>query len=327
MILNRVAKPNRVDGTIDILKVIMAILVIGIHTEPFGFNTWFDRGFGIITRLCVPFFFTTSAYFFWVNGANLQTFVKRIFRLYIIWVIIYLPFDLQDLLAMSVPELIYRFLWAGAEHALWYLWASIIGVAIIYLLLKIFKPQIVFAIAMTVLFVGILGTTWFPLTELVLENNCIAFSSVRDGLFYGFPYLSLGMMIAKSEDLGKSRRVSKLWLGFALSLIALIVESLIFVIILQTKATSMWVSVVPITYFLFLLANNIHIWIDKKISLFFRKLSTLVYVSHYLFIILWEGHFRYMLLFLLVIASAISFSTLIIWLSEKRGLRWLKVLY
>lgn len=43
--------------TIDVFKLLFSILVVGIHTEPFGWNIWLDRGFGIITRLCVPFFF------------------------------------------------------------------------------------------------------------------------------------------------------------------------------------------------------------------------------------------------------------------------------
>ena len=45
---------------IDIVKLIFAYLVVAIHTEPFGFSFWLDKGFGIITRLCVPFFFVAS---------------------------------------------------------------------------------------------------------------------------------------------------------------------------------------------------------------------------------------------------------------------------
>ncbi len=43
-------------ATIDIVKLIMAFLVVDIHTEPFGGIFWLDKGFGIITRMCVPFF-------------------------------------------------------------------------------------------------------------------------------------------------------------------------------------------------------------------------------------------------------------------------------
>ena len=56
--------------TIDVFKFIFSILVVGIHTEPFGWNIWLDRGFGIITRLCVPFFF--------VVGGTSSSEIKRV---------------------------------------------------------------------------------------------------------------------------------------------------------------------------------------------------------------------------------------------------------
>lgn len=80
--------------TIDIMKFLMAILVVGIHTSPFSFKIWLDRGFGIITRLCVPFFFATSAYYFFLRERSLKSYLLRILELYVIWSLIYLPFDI-----------------------------------------------------------------------------------------------------------------------------------------------------------------------------------------------------------------------------------------
>ena len=34
---------QKMNGTIDIVKLLMAVLVIGIHTEPFSFNFWLDK--------------------------------------------------------------------------------------------------------------------------------------------------------------------------------------------------------------------------------------------------------------------------------------------
>ena len=72
------------NGTIDIVKLLMAVLVIGIHTEPFSFHFWLDKGFGICTRLCVPFFFITSAYFYWRKEKSAIFFLSRIVLLYVI---------------------------------------------------------------------------------------------------------------------------------------------------------------------------------------------------------------------------------------------------
>ena len=118
---------QKMNGTIDIVKLLMAILVIGIHTEPFSFNFWLDKGFGICTRLCVPFFFVTSAYFYWRKEKSAKSFLSRIVLLYVIWSVIYLPFDIPVLREMSIPQLLHRFLWAGNEHGLWYLCGTIIG--------------------------------------------------------------------------------------------------------------------------------------------------------------------------------------------------------
>ena len=53
---------RKTNAGIDITKLFMAILTIGIHTEPFGFDMWLDYGFGLATRFCVPFFFVASSY-------------------------------------------------------------------------------------------------------------------------------------------------------------------------------------------------------------------------------------------------------------------------
>ncbi|WP_420341571.1 acyltransferase family protein [[Clostridium] aminophilum] len=63
--LRKSMKEKSINTTVDLVKLIMAFLVVCIHTEPFGFNFWLDKGFGIVTRLCVPFFFVSSAYFCW----------------------------------------------------------------------------------------------------------------------------------------------------------------------------------------------------------------------------------------------------------------------
>jgi len=118
---------SKFNGTIDIAKLFMAILVIGIHTEPFGFNFWLDKGFGMVTRLCVPFFFVVSAYFFWKTDKPVSSFLKRLIILYVVWSVIYLPFDIKTLGSLSALEIADRFLWSGNGHALWYLCGTIIG--------------------------------------------------------------------------------------------------------------------------------------------------------------------------------------------------------
>lgn len=158
-------KVQQINSSVDIAKLVMAILVVGIHTEPFHANIWLDRGFGLLTRLCVPFFFITSAYFFFKGRRSLKNYLGRIILLYVFWSLIYLPFDFSELNTMSLPQILRRYLWDGNEHALWYLQGSVIGVVIVYGLRKILSLKAVCIISFVLLVVGCVFSTYIPLVE------------------------------------------------------------------------------------------------------------------------------------------------------------------
>jgi serine/alanine racemase len=325
--MERIENAERMNGMMDLMKVVMALLVVGIHTSIFGFNLWLDRGYGLITRECVPFFFVASAYFYWLKEKGPGAFLKRILLLYLIWCILYLPFDLDRISGMSLWENLAFYFWRGNDHALWYLLSSAIGFLITYLLLKVFRPKLVLVLGLLFLVIGCLKSTWSPLLERLFQIPVEDWLGSRNGLFYAFPYTALGMYIAKSPDQGKGRNVRRCSLFLILSFLALVVESVIFVSLLDTQHSILWVSVFPFTGFLFLLVNNLSISMPKHVSLLLRKISTLIYVSHGLFLILYQSLGGGILFFLAVSASAVVFSLLVIRLSEIKGLRWLKYLY
>lgn len=317
---------TKINGTMDILKLIMSILIVGIHTEPFGFNIWLDRGYGIITRLCVPFFFVSSAYFYWSREKGTRAFLKRLFMLYIVWSVIYLPFDFESLSKMRLGQVLYRYLWAGNEHALWYLCAAAIGFAITQLMLRFCKPRTVLIISCLFLLIGCIKSTWSPLTEQVFRIRITDFLGSRNGLFYAFPYTALGMYLAKNQRREKSNTFLLLF-GFTISLAMLAIESLLFVVIYKTNTTVMWISVLPLTYFFFRIIKNIDIEIDKGVSLYLRRLSTIIYLSQFLFIYLWDRYTYGFTLFLAVSLSAIIFGMMLMKLAENNKMKFLKILY
>lgn len=325
--IEEIEKSKKMNGTIDIAKLLMAVLVIGIHTEPFSFNFWLDKGFGIVTRLCVPFFFVTSAYFFWIKEKSAAAFLKRIVLLYVVWSIIYLPYDINTLKKMSIRQLLDRFLWTGNEHALWYLCGTIIGFIITYALLKILKPEYVLIIAILMLIIGTMKSTYSTALKQLFNLSLPNHLGSRNGLFYSFPYMAMGMAIAKSKTQGKTDNRTKLYIGFFVSLLLLMVESYLFLIHFKTASTVLWLSVFPYTYYFFMIANNVEIQIDKKYSLTFRKMSTLMYVSQYLFIPFLSKYYSTMQLFMAVVVSTAVFALTIIKLSDVKPLRFLKYLY
>ena len=318
---------SKINGAIDITKLIMAILVIGIHTEPFGFHFWLDKGFAICTRLCVPFFFVASAYFFWRKEKSPTVFLQRIATLYVVWSIIYLPSDIPALGQMTVPEILRRFLWTGNVHALWYLCGSIIGFIITAILLKFLKPRYVLIIGFVILVIGTAKSTYsvaiYERFGVDLPNHL----GPRNGLFYGFPYIALGMAIAKSNAQGIYKRKIGLYAGLILSLLLLAAESYLFTIRFKAASTILWLSVFPYTYFFFEIVLNKKVLIDQSVSLFFRKMSTLMYVSHSLFVPALRKFSANMSLFILAVLCSAGFSILVIKLSEKNRLRFLQYLY
>ncbi len=312
------------NATLDIAKLFFALLVVGIHTEPFGFSFLLDNGFGIITRLCVPFFFVASSYFFFLREKQAVKYVQRLFILYLVWCVMYLPMNFSMLKTMTFLELITHYFWDGHD-VLWYIWGSIIGFLITYGLSRIAKPRTVLIISFFFLLLGCAKSTYLPLLKNLFGISFLDFLGSRNGLFYGFPYYALGLVIAKREPINSDRRIYNL-VGFFISMCLLAVESVIFVVILKTSATILWMTVLPMTYYLFMLLKQITIPLSYKHSIMIRKTSILVYVVHPFFLRIF-GNLRYFVYFFVVSLITVVVSLIIVYVSSKRPFRWLRILY
>ena len=141
-----------------------------------------------------------------------------------------------------------------------------------------------------------------------------------------FPYYAVGMYIAKTEG-NKSDNWKPHLIGSIISFMMLVAESLVFILVFKTTKTVLWISVLPLTYFVFSFLKNINISIPLNVSLVLRKLSTIIYVSHGLFLIVFIN-MQYMMYFLSVTIASIIFGLILIALSDKtRIFKWLKYLY
>ena len=149
----------------------------------------------------------------------------------------------------------------------------------------------------------------------------------RNGLFYAFPYTALGMIISKSPGRGKEKSLRYLVAGLAISITALVFESFIFVVYFHTNSTILWLSVFPYAYFVFLLCINTSIHVQKSKALFFRKLSTLIYTSQFLFIPCFARYMSTYALFAIVSISTCLFGCFVLYVSRIRFFGWLKCLY
>lgn len=311
------------NASIDITKLFMAILTIGIHTEPFGFDMWLDYGFGLVTRFCVPFFFVASSYFFWIKEREVLAYIKRILSLYVIWSLIYLPFDIPLLKGMPVKKILEMYLWEGNGHSLWYLWGSVVGFCIVFVLRKVIGSKQVFMVSVVFLLLGCIKSTWAPMINSFTNFEIQDFLGSRNGLFYAFPYGAMGMLIAQNPKYKDNRQWGKLVM-LAVSMVCLVMEGSLLVFQFQTPSRILWFSVLPCTYFFFMLVKDIDIAISDKTSLFLRKMSTLLYLGHGIFLIIFRGLDTWKYFIAVVVASTLWAVSVIV---LSKYFNWMKKLY
>lgn len=107
----------------------------------------------------------------------------------------------------------------------------------------------------------------------------------------------------------------------------LVIESFVFVFKFNTQSTILWMSVFPMTYYFFRWLLVQKIYSKKLLGLYMRRMSTLMFVSQYLFIILFTNYTNGLLLFMVVTISCCIFSYVIIRLSEIKVFKYLRYLY
>ena len=97
--INLTKSNSKVGNSYDLLKFIMALLIVAIHTNAF-YGPWFCTWFQPVIYIAVPVFFVLSSMFYFIKVRKnisdrfsiLKQYVKRIGTLYCFWFIINIPF-------------------------------------------------------------------------------------------------------------------------------------------------------------------------------------------------------------------------------------------
>ena len=288
-------------ASIDIARYVSALLVVCIHTFPFleiseTFNTYFIH---TVCRLAVPFFFTTSGFFFFrnydsenedLNETRLKKALIRLFRIYLIWTIIYLPYTIFDYTHTGF-HIKYLFTYVrdfflnGSYYHLWFLPALMLADVIVYCLYK--KKGLNFTLLITFIlyFVGYLINVYTPIWESIPGVSFFfgfftkTLSTARNGIFFGPMFIAIGLLLSRTRRLPK--KVSLI--GFLTSFVLFFAEvSLYRHFGILRDLTSMYICLIPAIYFLvnYLLKINIPY---RKMFAILRHDSLMIYTSHILF--------------------------------------------
>ncbi len=157
--MSSIVKAKRVNyPDLDLMKLVMAFFVVEIHAHPFTGNPAAETFVGGFVDLAVPFFFVASA-FLCFKGLCVEDFASadskasmrvrkttgKLLRLYLTWTVLFLPVTVfgdllygKGLLA-SVASFVKGTLFVGENFCswpLWYLLASVVAFALVYLCLR-----------------------------------------------------------------------------------------------------------------------------------------------------------------------------------------------
>lgn len=195
--------------TIDYFKLFLCVLVMTIHLQPIlsmpSLIGWLiSNGF---SRIAVPLFFIINGYYLQKHStldSSNQTckYLKRLLVIFLVWSFIYLAGFFNE---SAVKYIITDFI-MGIYH-LWYLSALIVAVIFLYYLRKIIKRDIaIFILALILYCIGYYIENYvFDININIngvfygIKNEAIRVFTYRNALFFGFPFIFFGMMIAKHE--------------------------------------------------------------------------------------------------------------------------------
>ena len=272
---------------IDLMKLFMALSVVGIHTDPLKTYSSFINSFLMfgIFRLSVPFFFVSSSWLLFrkidlnnIRAENIRKYICRLTVMYVLWTLIYIPAIIDEY--TSFAALLKNVFLLGSYNQLWYLLASIYAVILIYLLLRIKFKKVIFVLAALCFIAGLSVSGYYELlsggARVAADAYLDRFISARNGLLFAFPYMAVGVLLAKNKrQYGKKQVLCVLGLLYILHL----TEMFIIRKFDLCYTTDLTLITLPLTAVL--VYTLIHINLKKrKIYSFLRNSSIIVYLIH-----------------------------------------------
>lgn len=214
---------------IDLMKFVMAVLVVATHTGLLkSTESLYYKIYEIILYLTVPFFFISTGYLLSEKCESckknaipvLTRHTRKLIKLYIIWSVVYLPLALyaygkgDHSIMHYLLDYIRGFFIVGEHYnsyVLWYLLSSIYSLMFIIALRKRGKSN------KLILFIGCLIGTFGCILTLYAENvfelsgtftknlfELLIKIFVDGRIFTGFFYIPLGMCLQGSRKLSLS---------------------------------------------------------------------------------------------------------------------------
>lgn len=309
--------------SLDIAKIIAAILVVALHTQLLCGT---EAGYYLrcFCRIAVPFFFVCSSYLFWSKKSSIKKYTKRILLLYLIWLILFLPYVVKTFflndqsIVSNVAMFVHSLVFHNTFHASWYLMSSVIAMNLVYWLSKRFSNKTLLIIGIGLFVFSLLSCSYNGIVNRFgIGAYYTAFDRIfvpSNSFFVAFIYVVIGKILAENDRLlGKKESLIYSTIFFFLG------GAEIYCVRPLTRLTDAFIFLPFFTFFLFQFLLNVRIRANDELCRLFRKMSIIVYLSHYFFI---DLHLHYGMelgtkLFFVVVTEALLLSATIVMLSNK----------
>lgn len=312
---------------IDIFRVIAALFVVAIHTAPF--SSYSERADFFLTycvgRIAVPFFLIVTGYFTLGKGAIEQGAGKvkkaalHLGGIYCLVTLLYLPVNYYSgNLPKTAGEAAKQIIFDGTFYHLWYLPGVILGMGLVFFMLRLLGKRNTFFVTLLLYVVGLFGDSYYGVAMKVpglkeVYDVLFSFSSyTRNGIFFTPVFLSLGAWLGGSHYRA-SKDICKV--GILVSMIGLLLEGEITTNLELQRHNSMYFSLIPLSFFLInvLLENKKQVKESSKISkcMLIREMSLWIYLLHPFCIIFIRGAAKAVDLKEILVDSSLVFYVLV----------------
>lgn len=293
---------------LDLLKLIMAVLVVAVHANPlYGIDVPFaSRVLNVLESVSVPFFFVVSSFLCFrglrpaqfqerisAGSCRVRSTISKFVWLYFAWFLVYIPIDCLgywldgvSLIKAMVLEARGFFLLGEGRLSwpLWYLLASVVGFILVYTMLrKGMSSRNILGISFLFLLGGfglslLLKWEGAPTAiSLPVKIYSLLFGNTRNGLFEGFFYIALGMYFGMNPESIQNIDVKVITAAIATGVLG-----------------CFYVSSDQHLLFCALIAGGIVLLsirggVQSRLPMFtrMRKASTVIYLTHMMFIALY----------------------------------------
>lgn len=290
-------------GGIDIAKFLLSLLIVCAHyisENAIGkVSPVLDYGSSLYI-IVVPFFFTCSGFFVFrkLDGKNdedkVKDYCKKIFVMYAGWSIVYIGFQIATWFKYGTTrESALHYLLNAVTYStyktIWFLPATVIGVLMTYTLFIKVGTQKTYIIAVVCYIIGCLGASYsfilknsLALSYMLERYNYIFYSS-RNGFFNGFPFITLGLLIARTRKTKSTRNDCKYFILTLVFGMAFVMEAFIVKQKFHAVNVNTLLMLIPFTYFFVSYCLDFQMR-TNRVTQYLRKMSTDIFLCQRLYL-------------------------------------------